>query len=203
MQKASSTRPPSSALGDPRRSGPIRGRDTADECGWVIRPRRTCWPASDWRTSGHQRLRGPGAPPLPRRPIRNVVQIRRRRPRPSIAVVLGPGTGLGVAGLVYAQHTGYPCPARAAMSILAPRTRARLPELCPSCERSRTYGREADLSAARIMNLYSRVCAAMAREAVLADQAAVTTSALSGADAAAVETCPLATYLGRVPATWR
>ncbi len=50
-----------------------------------------------------------------------------------------------------------------------------------------------------IMNLYRAVCAANGEEPVMKDPAEVTTSALSGNDAAAVETISLfSTYLGRV-----
>ncbi len=50
-----------------------------------------------------------------------------------------------------------------------------------------------------IMNIYQAVCAADAREAPLADPAAVTTHAMAGTDTAAMETISLfSTYLGRV-----
>lgn len=48
----------------------------------------------------------------------DVVQIGGGAVRPFHSrVVLGPGTGLGVAGLVYAQHTWIPVPGEAVMSI--------------------------------------------------------------------------------------
>ncbi|MDX0600778.1 glucokinase [Sinorhizobium medicae] len=114
-------------------------------------------------------------------------------------VVLGPGTGLGVAGLVYAQHSWIPVPGEGGHVDLGPRTERDF-EIWPFLEpiEGRMAG-EQILCGRGIMNLYRAVCAANGEAAVLADQAAVTTSALSGADAAAVETVSLfATYLGRV-----
>ncbi|UIJ95148.1 glucokinase [Sinorhizobium meliloti] len=130
----------------------------------------------------------------------DVVQIGGGAVRPFHSrVVLGPGTGLGVAGLVYAQHTWIPVPGEGGHVDIGPRTERDF-RIWPFLEpiEGRMAG-EQILCGRGIMNLYRAVCAANGEEAVLADQAAVTTSALSGADAAAVETVSLfATYLGRV-----
>ncbi|RVJ31499.1 glucokinase, partial [Sinorhizobium medicae] len=130
----------------------------------------------------------------------DVVQIGGGAVRPfNSRVVLGPGTGLGVAGLVYAQHSWIPVPGEGGHVDLGPRTERDF-EIWPFLEpiEGRMAG-EQILCGRGIMNLYRAVCAANGEAAVLADQAAVTTSALSGADAAAVETVSLfATYLGRV-----
>ena len=130
----------------------------------------------------------------------DLVQIGGGSVRPQASrVVLGPGTGLGVAGLVYAQHTWIPVPGEGGHVDIGPRTERDFriwPFLDPI--EGRMAG-EQILCGRGIMNLYRAVCAADGLEPELKDQAEVTTSALSGADPAAVETVSLfATYLGRV-----
>ncbi|WP_085033776.1 glucokinase [Ensifer aridi] len=117
----------------------------------------------------------------------------------SSRVVLGPGTGLGVAGLVFAQNTWIPVPGEGGHVDIGPRTERDF-RIWPFLEpiEGRMAG-EQILCGRGIMNLYRAVCAANGEEPALADQAEVTTSALTGSDAAAVETVSLfSTYLGRV-----
>ncbi|AFL54490.1 glucokinase [Sinorhizobium fredii] len=130
----------------------------------------------------------------------DVVQIGGGSVRPrSSRVVLGPGTGLGVAGLVFAQDTWIPVPGEGGHVDIGPRSERDFriwPFLDPiEC---RMAG-EQILCGRGIMNLYRAVCAADGVEPSLKDQAEVTTRALSGQDPAAVETVSLfCTYLGRV-----
>ena len=121
--------------------------------------------------------------------------IRRRSSR----AVLGPGTGLGVAGLVFAQDTWIPVPGEGGHVDIGPRSERDF-RIWPFLEPigGRMAG-EQILCGRGIMNLYRAVCAADGLEPSLKDQAEVTTSALSGQDPAAVETVSLfCTYLGRV-----
>ncbi|WP_018235329.1 glucokinase [Ensifer sp. BR816] len=130
----------------------------------------------------------------------DVVQIGGGSVRPkSSRVVLGPGTGLGVAGLVFAQDTWIPVPGEGGHVDIGPRSERDFriwPFLDPIGGR---MAGEQILCGRGIMNLYRAVCAADGLEASFKDQAEVTTSALSGQDPAAVETVSLfCTYLGRV-----
>ncbi len=114
-------------------------------------------------------------------------------------VVLGPGTGLGVAGLVHAQHMWFPVPGEGGHVDVGPRSERDyeiFPHLTPIEGR---ISAEQLLSGRGILNIYGAVCAASGIEPVYKDPAEVTTNALSGADPAAVETISLfVTYLGRV-----
>lgn len=114
-------------------------------------------------------------------------------------VVLGPGTGLGVAGLVNARHLWIPVPGEGGHIDLGPRS-ARDLAIFPHLER--VEGRvsaEEVLSGRGIVNLYRAVCKADGREPVGATPADITTAGLDETDPAAVETVALfATYLGRV-----
>lgn len=113
--------------------------------------------------------------------------------------VLGPGTGLGVAGLVHAQHTWFPVPGEGGHVDVGPRTE-RDYQIWPFLEPIEgRISAEQLLCGRGIMNIYRAVCESKAWNPELADPAAVTTSALAGSDEAAVETVSLfSTYLGRV-----
>jgi glucokinase len=114
-------------------------------------------------------------------------------------VVVGPGTGLGVAGLVHARHTWFPVPGEGGHMDIGPRTERDF-ELFPHYERldGRVSGEQL-LCGRGLMNIYRAVCKADGVETRAASPAEVTTAGLDGMDKAAVETLSLfATYLGRV-----
>ncbi|WP_275787203.1 glucokinase [Pararhizobium gei] len=113
--------------------------------------------------------------------------------------VLGPGTGLGVAGLVHAQHAWIPVPGEGGHVDVGPRTE-RDHEIWPFLEPIEgRISAEQLLCGRGIMNIYRAVCESSARDPHLADPAAVSSQALAGQDAEAVETISLfSTYLGRV-----
>jgi len=117
----------------------------------------------------------------------------------SSRVVLGPGTGLGVAGMVFAQGIWIPVPGEGGHVDIGPSTERDF-QIWPFLEPIEgRMAREQILCGRGIMNLYRAVCAANGIDPAQKDQAEVTTAALSGADAAAVETLSLfSTYLGRV-----
>ncbi|WP_407703750.1 glucokinase [Xaviernesmea oryzae] len=114
-------------------------------------------------------------------------------------VVLGPGTGLGVAGLVHARQTWFPVPGEGGHVDLGPRTPRDL-AIWPHLEviEGRISG-EQILCGRGLLNLYRAICAADGKPSLYADPAEVTQAALAHADPAAEETLRLfATYLGRV-----
>lgn len=114
-------------------------------------------------------------------------------------VVLGPGTGLGVAGLVHARATWIPVPGEGGHVDMGPRSArdyAIFPHLEPIEGR---ISAEQLLCGRGIMNIYRAVNAADGTEPRYEDPAAVSAAALSGSDKAAIETFELfLTYLGRV-----
>ena len=113
--------------------------------------------------------------------------------------VLGPGTGLGVAGLVHARQTWFPVPGEGGHVDLGPRT-ARDLEIWPHLEtiEGRISGEQV-ICGRGLLNLYRAVCAADGKPAVYADPAEVTQAALAHEDAAADETLKLfCGYLGRI-----
>ena len=121
-------------------------------------------------------------------------------------VVLGPGTGLGVAGLVRARDMWFPVPGEGGHVDVGPRTvrdHQIWPHLTPVRDPSATLGRisaEELLSGRGLMNIYQALCKADGnRTPRYSDPAQVSAAGISGADALAGEALSLfATYLGRV-----
>ena len=113
--------------------------------------------------------------------------------------VLGPGTGLGVAGLIHAQHTWIPVPGEGGHVDMGPRTE-RDYQIWPFLEPiDGRISAEQLLSGRGIVNIYRAINVADGRDAPLEMPAAVTSAALAGTDAVAVETVSLfSTYLGRI-----
>lgn len=114
-------------------------------------------------------------------------------------VVLGPGTGLGVAGLVHAQHTWFPVPGEGGHVDIGPRSErdfAIFPHLTAIEGR---ISAEQVLCGRGIVNVYTAVCLADGVEPKFTIPADITATGLSGADAQAEETISLfVTYLGRL-----
>jgi glucokinase len=114
-------------------------------------------------------------------------------------VVLGPGTGLGVAGLVHARDTWFPVPGEGGHVDVGPRSErdfAIFPHLL------RIEGRvsaEEILSGRGVVNIYQAICKADGIQPAYTDPADITAKGLDGSDRQAVETLSLfSTYLGRV-----
>ncbi|MBO3758567.1 glucokinase [Ciceribacter sp. L1K22] len=114
-------------------------------------------------------------------------------------VVLGPGTGLGVAGLVHAQDTWFPVPGEGGHVDIGPRSQRDFqifPHLTPIEGR---ISAEQLLCGRGILNIYQAVCKADGLEPQWHDPADVTSRALAGTDRAAEETISLfVTYLARL-----
>lgn len=117
----------------------------------------------------------------------------------SSRVVVGPGTGLGVAGLVHARHTWFPVPGEGGHVDMGPRT-ARDYELFPLYEPIEGRVSAEQLLCGRgLMNIYHAVSKANGVKPIAANPAEVTSAWADGSDPAAVETIELfVTYLGRV-----
>lgn len=120
--------------------------------------------------------------------------------RPSTSrVVVGPGTGLGVAGLVHARHTWFPVPGEGGHIDIGPRT-SRDFELFPHYQTIEGRVSAEQLLCGRgLMNIYQAVCSSGKAKPRADTPAEVTSAWASGADPAAVEAIELfVTYLGRV-----
>lgn len=114
-------------------------------------------------------------------------------------VVLGPGTGLGVAGLVHARHTWIPVPGEGGHVDMGPRT-ARDLEVFPHIEKIEGRVSAEQLLCGRgLVNLYRAVAGADGKEARLSTPAEVTAAGLEGNDAIAEEALDMfVTCLGRL-----
>lgn len=113
-------------------------------------------------------------------------------------VVVGPGTGLGVAGLVYAQRKWIPVPGEGGHIDMGPRSERDF-EIFPHLQRIEgRISAEQLLCGRGIVNIYRAVCAANGTEAVHSTPADITTAGLSESDEESSETLSLfSTYLGR------
>ncbi|MBB4230247.1 glucokinase [Rhizobium mongolense] len=114
-------------------------------------------------------------------------------------VVLGPGTGLGVGGLVHAQGSWIPVPGEGGHVDLGPRSKRDL-EIFPYIETIEgRVAAEQILCGRGIVNLYRAICKADGIDSKYHDPADITSHALTGTDKTAVETISLfSTYLGRL-----
>ncbi|MEN0001263.1 MAG: glucokinase [Pseudomonadota bacterium] len=114
-------------------------------------------------------------------------------------VVLGPGTGLGVAGLVHAAGRWIPVAGEGGHVDLGPQTERDL-EVFPHIQRieGRVSGEQV-LCGRGVVNLYRAVCAADGVKPAFDDPAQITEAAIDATDARAEETVALfCEYLGRV-----
>ncbi|WP_181701438.1 ROK family protein [Chthonobacter albigriseus] len=113
-------------------------------------------------------------------------------------VVIGPGTGLGAAGLVHASHTWVPVPGEGGHIDLAP-VSARDQAIWPAIERhgDRVSG-ETIVCGSGMLRLYRAIAITDGVEPTYASPAEITAAAEAG-DPRAVETLDLfAVHLGRV-----
>jgi len=114
-------------------------------------------------------------------------------------VVLGPGTGLGVAGLVHARHTWIPVPGEGGHVDVGPQT-ARDYEVFPNMEKIEgRLSAEQLLCGRGLVNIYRAICKTDGKAARFTTPAEITTAALDSSDEIASETLKLfMTVLGRV-----
>lgn len=120
-------------------------------------------------------------------------------PHMASRVVLGPGTGLGVAGLVYARRMWFPVPGEGGHVDVGPRSERDF-EIFPHLKRIEgRVSAEEVLSGRGVVNIYQAVCAADGLQPAFSDPADITAHGLNRSNSQAVETLSLfATYLGRV-----
>lgn len=113
-------------------------------------------------------------------------------------VVLGPGTGLGVAGLIHAVHSWIPVPGEGGHMDIGPRTE-RDYAVWPHIEQieGRVSGEQL-LCGRGLVNLYRAIAKTDGKEAVLTTPAEVSSKALDKSDDIAVEAVEMfVTCLGR------
>ncbi|UVC09620.1 glucokinase [Rhizobium sp. TH2] len=130
----------------------------------------------------------------------NQAQVGRGEAKPDHSkVVLGPGTGLGVAGLVHALDAWIPVPGEGGHVDLGPRS-ARDFEIFPHIERIEgRVSAEQILCGRGLLGLYTAICTADGVAPSLGTPADVSNKGLSGEDRQAAEAISLfAVYLGRV-----
>ncbi|MCY6383064.1 glucokinase [Hoeflea prorocentri] len=114
-------------------------------------------------------------------------------------VVLGPGTGLGVAGLVYSNHNWIPVPGEGGHIDLGPRTDRDF-AIFPHLEAiGGRISAEQILCGSGMVNLYRAICKADEVKPAYSAPHEITGAGLDGSDPLAAETLSLfATFLGRV-----
>ncbi len=114
-------------------------------------------------------------------------------------VVLGPGTGLGVAGLIHSRGVWIPVPGEGGHVDIGPRS-PRDFEVFPHIERIEgRISAEQMLCGRGLVNLYRAVAAADGIEPIFANPADITGAALAGSDKTAVEAVDIfVTCLGRL-----
>jgi glucokinase len=114
-------------------------------------------------------------------------------------VVLGPGTGLGVAGLVHARHTWIPVPGEGGHVDVGPQTE-RDYAVFPNMEKIEgRLSAEQLLCGRGLVNIYRAICKTDGKTANFTTPAEITTAALEKSDDVATETLKLfMTVLGRV-----
>lgn len=181
-------------------AGPIEGDDIPlTNCDWVVRPRQLIAELgfSDVLVINDFEAQALAVASLPAE-YRDTIGDVTHAPMAS-RVVLGPGTGLGVAGLLHAQDMWFPVPGEGGHVDIGPRS-ARDLQVFPHLERieGRVAG-EQILCGRGIVNLYRAICMADGVEPAYANPADITAQGLSGADHQADETLSLfVTYLGRL-----
>ncbi|MGV3551499.1 glucokinase [Rhizobium sp.] len=181
-------------------AGPINGDDIPlTNCPWVVRPRdlianlgfEDVVVVNDFEAQALAVATLDGD---------NQIQVGRGTARESHSkVVLGPGTGLGVAGLVHALDAWIPVPGEGGHVDLGPRD-ARDLEIYPYLDRiGGRISAEQILCGRGLLSLYRAICAADGVTPTLLEPKYVSEHGLSGADKQAEEAVDrFAVYLGRV-----
>jgi glucokinase len=181
-------------------AGPIRGDEIPlTNCDWIVRPKRLI---DDLGFEDVMVINDFEAQALAVATMadENRVKIGGGQEMANASrAVLGPGTGLGVAGLVHAYRTWVPVPGEGGHVDVGPRTK-RDAEIFPYLETIEGRISAEQLLCGRGMaNIYQAVCKADGVATKWSNPADISTNGLAGEDAQASETLSLfATYLGRV-----
>jgi glucokinase len=114
-------------------------------------------------------------------------------------VVLGPGTGLGVAGLVHARHTWIPVPGEGGHVDVGPQNE-RDYETFPNMEKIEgRLSAEQLLCGRGLVNIYRAICKTDGKPVRFSTPADITSAALEKSDEVATETLKVfMTVLGRI-----
>ncbi len=181
-------------------AAPVKGAEVAlTNCSWVIRPKRmitdlgleTIILLNDFEA---QALAAASLAPADLKPVGTLDQ-----PGDSTRIVLGPGTGLGVAGLLKANDTWIPIAGEGGHVDIGPRS-ARDHEIFPHLERiDGRVSAEEILSGRGLVNLYNAICRADGLDPLAATAAEISDRGLSGENRQAAEAIRLfVTYLARL-----
>jgi glucokinase len=180
-------------------AGPISGEAIElTNCPWVVRPRKLIADlgfdeiilVNDFEA---QALAVSALPEAGREAIGPA-----GKPHEGARVVVGPGTGLGVAGLVRARRMWIPVAGEGGHIDLGPRTDRDL-ALWPHLERIEgRVSAEQILCGRGLVNLYNAICRADGREPQPHTPASVTAAAGAGEAAAREAIALFGVYLGRV-----
>ncbi len=181
-------------------AAPVKGAEvTLTNCSWVIRPKRMITDLglrnvillNDFEA---QALAAASLSPADLEPVGALDQ-----PGYSTRIVLGPGTGLGVAGLLKANGTWIPIAGEGGHVDIGSRS-ARDHEIFPHLERiDGRVSAEEILSGRGLVNLYKAICRADGLDSVSATAAEISEHGLSGENRQAAEAIRLfVTYLGRL-----
>ncbi|WP_269933252.1 glucokinase [Aminobacter sp. HY435] len=194
--EGSSVRPRSAVLAV---AGPVEGEEIAlTNCPWVVRPRQmfSTIGLSDILVLNDFEAQALAVVALG---DEHMEKIGGGEPEAGAArVVLGPGTGLGVAGLIHALGRWIPVPGEGGHMDIGPRS-PRDFEVFPHIDKldGRISG-EQILCGRGLVNTYRAVAKADGNAPVLNQPAQVTAAALDGSDPIAVEALELfVTCLGR------
>ncbi|RWX76634.1 glucokinase [Neorhizobium lilium] len=181
-------------------AGPIDG-DEIDltNCDWVVRPKtmiselgfEDVLVVNDFEA---QALAISGLPEQYRESLGTAGE-----PHVASRVVLGPGTGLGVAGLLHAREAWFPVPGEGGHVDVGPRSERDF-EIFPHLEPIEgRISAEQLLCGRGLVNIYRAICLADGIEPALSIPADVTAHGLKGENLQAAETLSLfVTYLGRL-----
>lgn len=114
-------------------------------------------------------------------------------------VILGPGTGLGVAGLIYSQNTWIPIATEGGHVEFGPLSK-RDYEIFPNLKKiGDRLGAEEVISGRGLLNIYQAICKTDQIKDTLTDPALISEAALNKSNPQAEEALELfATYLGRM-----
>ncbi|WP_378946246.1 glucokinase [Mesorhizobium sp. ANAO-SY3R2] len=180
-------------------AGPVEGEEIAlTNCPWVVRPRQmfSSIGLSDILVLNDFEAQALAVVALG---DEHMEKIGGGEPEPGAArVVLGPGTGLGVAGLIHALGRWIPVPGEGGHMDIGPRSQRDF-EVFPHIEKleGRISG-EQILCGRGLVNTYRAVAIADGKVPTLTQPAEVTAAALDGRDAIAEEALELfVTCLGR------
>lgn len=192
-------------------AGPINGEEVKlTNCDWVVKPEAMMarFGFSDVLLLNDFEAQALAAATLPAH-YREPIGPMSEAPLAS-RVVLGPGTGLGVAGLLYAQNKWFPVPGEGGHVDMGPRT-ARdhqiWPFLTPVKDEDAARGRisaEELISGRGLTNIYQALCRAEGNRTPRYQDtkdpaAAISIAGLGDKDPVAAEALSLfATYLGRL-----